>query len=169
MKYAMAAALCCIIPTLAFAEVATPAPSAPDKSTELTYAQVLSAYQGLAALDGYQKVVEEGGRSKAIPQPYDFAELTREAIADDEIALKAAIDDEQAKAKIFIRGIGEEPKPDTPEAKKREKDIADYSDNLLGKKFKIVLTLLNRDELKLATNQIPPSVLAALDPVTKKK
>lgn len=175
-KIVIAAALCCALPALAFAQAATPSPMVPDKSTELTYAQIVSAYQGLAALDGYQKIIEEGGKSRAVPQPYDFAEPTREAIADDEIAFKVIIDDEQAKAKAFMRNIGDRPTPSsgvdpTPEMKNQQKKwdlaVGDYSDDLMKKPFKIVITLLTREELKVAT--LAPSVLAALDPVTKKK
>ena len=154
----------CALAVPALAQTTSP-DAAADKTTHLTYNKIVALENALAALDGYQKVITEGGKERAIAQPYDFSEATRFAIADDEIALQDISSKMQAEAKAFSKSLGDNAsKPDTPEAKQWEQFASDLGD----KSFAVLLTKLTRTELKLGTNAIPPSVLAALDPAIEK-
>jgi hypothetical protein len=151
----------------AYAQVAPmPAPDVPDKSTTLTYSRVITLGAALGALDGGQKVITEGGKERVVPQPYDLSEATREAIADDEIALQGATEKVQSEARAFMRSLGGVvDQDDTEEHRTAKRQWDDFSARLGDREFHVALTKLNRTELKLGTNPIPPSVLAALAPV----
>lgn len=154
-----------LVSSAALAQEAAPAPSGSDKLTKMTFNQVSAVYAALGALDGFQKIVTEGGKDRAILQAYDLSEATREAIADDEIALQDITMKVQAEAKALGKSLGDAANKDgSPE----HKQWLDYANGLGDKEFRAVVTKLNRTELNLRTNAIPPSVLAALDPVIDK-
>jgi hypothetical protein len=165
MKNLLIVGALCALAVPALAQTAPP-DAAVDKTTHLTYNKIVALQKALGDLDGYQKVITEGGKERAIAQPYDFSEATRFAIADDEIALQDISSKVQAEAKAFSKSLGDAAsKPDTPEAKQ----WAQFANDIGDKSFAVFLLKLNRTELKLGANAIPPSVLTALDPVIEKK
>jgi hypothetical protein len=159
------AALLVLFASPAFAQVAPPKPDVPDTSTELTFTQILTIESGLNALDGFQKIIEDGGKEKAVLQPYVLSENTRSAIADNEVALQDAITNAQAKSKVYAKSLG----PNYTDATTKEgKEWIEYSNDAMTKTAKVIIVKFSRADLQLKTNAIPPSVLSAIDPLMEK-
>lgn len=143
-----------------------PTPGLPD--TGLTVNECLTILSGLNALDGRQVVVSAGKPDeKVINLSYDFGNAKlRMDIAHDMAVLGAIQRDSQtAQQGIFLEvGKGADIKPGTPEYANYDKQLKD----LVDRPCHAALARIKAADLKLDRNDIPGSVLAAIDKILDK-
>lgn len=174
MKIILAAVL---LSTSAFAAEAPVKPELP--KSDMTIDECLVVLSGLESLDGYQTVVNEGKPNvQVVNRSYVFGNgVLRADIAHDITALrdvrKAAQESQQGIFKEVAKGA-----PDIPQTvagadgKEHPNPLyAEYIRQLnqaTGKPCSAIPTHISIKDLKLETNEIPGSVLSALDKMLDK-
>lgn len=120
---------------------------------------------GLLALDGYEKVVKDGGSERPVKVVYDLSGRLRLLIAKDIDVLSPAIrrfsktrQELVGAASVATHKI---PVEGTPEFVKLSKDVQD----MLDSEEQFDLLKIKEEELKLDANPISASVLSQLSPV----
>jgi hypothetical protein len=167
MKRTILAAAVCLSSVSASTGAQAPVKQEPGlPSSGLTINDCLLILQGLNSLDGRQVVVNAGkSNEQVVLQAYEFGNAKlRLDIAHDLAILSAVQKDSQAvQQKIFLEvGKGSpDIKPGTPE-------LLDYNNQLKDLMARPCLADVSRikaGDLKLDKNDIPGSVLAAIDKI----
>lgn len=159
MRIITALALAALIPLQAHAQTTAP----------LTINDCLVILSGLNALDGHQVIVNAGKANESTLQlPYEFGNgALRGDIADNIAALTIVQRTSQdAQSKIFYDvAKGEtEIKPGTQQGIEYDKQLRELTARPCSAQLKKIKT----SDLKLDKNEIPASVLAALDKIRDK-
>lgn len=141
-------------------------PGPPPHTMKLTYTQIQAVHTGLMSLDGYQKIIEEGGKTKAIFKSYELSKDTRAAISHDEVSLEEPIAKVSAEIRHFAKPLGEA--VDVQGSKER-RAFVDFANDEGERVFDVDIIKINFDELKLDDNGIPPSVITAIAPIMEKQ
>ena len=131
----------------------------------LNYDDLKMIADGLAQLDGYDRVARDGAREFVVREFYKFGKGLRSLIAGNISTARTALRllDEKNKDLIAQFAEGERQVPD--------KNIAEFAEaqrNLLKGSSGVSLSAFRRikfDELDLDKNPIPPSVLSMLEPI----
>jgi SUMO ligase MMS21 Smc5/6 complex component len=113
-------------------------------------------------LDGRSKVVKEGSEEKIVVEPYVFSAQTRMALARNFAALQV---EQQiyANARVGLAKQFADGKPEVPQ--ERLADFQAELSKLLSDECGASLVVLTEVDLNLATNPLPPTVIAALLPL----
>lgn len=135
----------------------------------LTINDCLILLQGLNGLDLHQVVLNAGKPNESIAQlPYDFQNATMRLKIGRNIAELGAVQREaQAVQEKITAEVskGEELKPGSKEMAIRDGQIRD----LLNQPCRAHLERFNASDLRLDRNEIPSSILAALDKILDQK
>jgi len=137
---------------------------------KLTVAQALSLLAALQNLDGHQTVVKNNGQDTILMQPWDFGSgLLRLKISND-ISIVAAVQKAQDDARqAIIKEILKDKPPGakievgTPEMAEFTQQYGEVLDG--PAKGSDDLSRIKASELKLDKNEIPVTVLSALQPI----
>lgn len=126
--------------------------------------EALNCLAGFSSLDGYQKIVKDGGVEKPVFVAFKFSVNTRMAIARNMAKLAVEQKAYQEARNGFIRelsGGGEQVPPE------KIAEFLKYDAALLdGECESLTLTKLTMDDLNLAVNEdLPNSVVSALIPI----
>lgn len=164
-------ALTMMFASLAFAQAAPvkQEPSAAINPSGLTLNDCLTVLTGLNALDGYQVVVNAGKpNEQVIVRSYEFSNGDLRGDIADNIATLTAIQKtaQEAQAQIF-RDVAKgetEIKPGTPQVTEYDRQLKELTTRSCSAQLKKIKT----SDLKLNKNEIPGSVLAALDKIREK-
>ena len=132
----------------------------------LTTREIVGLFNGLSALDGYECIVKDGQRERAVRENYRLGGGLRLVIAKNLHHLRAVVDPYQQARNALVRemanGTDEIATKDMPEFLRREAEMLDA-------KHDVALVKIRANELHLGSepneNPIPGSVLAALMPV----
>lgn len=167
LKHALVAAavLCAALPAVA--------QTRPENTTKVTVEQADRILNALAALDGYQKVVKDGGQDKVVLVAYELSGNTRKLIAKD-IDILTPVLRQYGKVRqglvkqFFNRDVL--PASGSEEFQKMAqtdtfKKLTDEVQKQLDAPVDEEVQKISDADLKLDTNPIPPSVLAALSPI----
>lgn len=144
--------------------------SAGAEPIKLSVDQVAIVYQGLAALDGYDKPVKDGQQEHSIKVFYEFGGGLRLSIARDMTKLREVVTVYQAARQAALASVGAIPlgpdgKPDESSAPARQFGVEDLK--MRSDAQEIELDSIKTDELKLDKNPIPASILSFLSPILK--
>ena len=163
-----------LLPSLALAQVA-PADTAANpepKTPMLTYLQIVNLNQGLANLDGYQKIITEGGKDRTVAVAYKLSFKTRAAISHDQVVLQPIIDIGRKEMQAFAKSLGSDLHDESANGHREAQQVyLDFVNAEGEKKFDVVdLTRLNLTELDGDDNvQITASTLTLLAPILDQK
>jgi len=148
-----------VIFALAFLTLAAPASAADAPS--LTVEQVIQIGNGIAALDGYDKIVKDGASEKSVHVPYQFGGGLRLLLASDLDKARTVIKRYQDAVQALFSAMQKDGK--IPDA-----SLAQYTAEqrkMLDQPADVQLARIKADELKLSENPIPSSVLSNLVPI----
>lgn len=124
--------------------------------------EVLNLLVALRELDGYTKIVMEGGRETSVQASYVFTAATRFTLAKNIAKLqplaKAYQDAFNAKVKEISGGESKVPK-------EKEAQFLEELRPLQEQEEEVELTKITEADMKLEVNPIPGSVLANLLPI----
>lgn len=116
----------------------------------------------LSALDGYERVIKEGGNEKSVRDSYKLGPA-RLTIARNIRALREVVEDfQRAQNALIIEesgGTGSVDPKTNPEGAAR---VAVEIQKMVETEHAIALLPISEADLKLDVNPIPPSVLASL-------
>lgn len=116
----------------------------------------------LSALDGYDRVIKEGGGEKAVRDSYKLG-TARLTVARNIRALREVVGDfQRAQNALIIEesgGTGTVDQKTNPEGAAR---VAVEIQKMIETEHEIALLTISEPDLKLDVNPIPPSVLASL-------
>jgi hypothetical protein len=124
--------------------------------------EILTAAAALNALDGYTKVVKDGGLDKAVTVPYEFTANVRFSIAKNIAALGPVLRTFESSRKALIKQFsdgGNEVPADAMAA------FSEAPSELLDRDEEVSSAELSQADLNLERNPIPPSVIAGLMPL----
>jgi hypothetical protein len=130
-------------------------------AADLTVEQVVVVANGLAQLDGYEKVVKDGAQEKVVKVPYNFGGGLRWSIAGN-------LEKGRAVAKRYEdsrKAVFDQMAKDGKIPAEKEQVFTDELRKILDKPADIQLDHFKRDELKTQENPIPGSVLSLLLPI----
>jgi hypothetical protein len=123
---------------------------------------ILMLAQALQTLDGYTKIVRDGGQDKPIHAPYEFSGNVRFAIAKNINAIapvnRAFSEARNALVRQFSSGGEEVPAAAMPGFDAAVKELLDRDED-------IQILPLSQLDLNLDKNPIPPTVVAGLMPL----
>lgn len=116
----------------------------------------------LSALDGYDRVIKEGGNEKSVRDSYKLGPA-RMAVARNIRALREVVEDfQRAQNALIIEesgGTGSVDQKTNPEGAAR---VAVEIQKMVDTEHEISLISISEADLKLDVNPIPPSVLASM-------
>lgn len=153
--------------TAAAAAAQSPAKTDPPKPpAELTLNDCLTLLPGLNGLDGRTYVVNAGkATEQAVTLPYEFGNSRLRLDIARNIAQLVAVqrDADQVRQKIFMEvGKGApEIKPGSPESVEYDRQLRELTARPCG----VTLARIKAKDLKLDKNEIPGSVIGALDKI----
>ena len=166
MKRLMIAAVAALVSIAAWASEAPVKQDPVDKPTGTTVQDCLDTLSGLQNLDGHWVVLNDGKDSKLIS--YVFENDTLRGILQDDIAALNVVAQRQQKIEqdIYreIAGTNVIIEPGS-------KDVLKYNQRVFDSKQKPCTAILKRfniKDLKLGKNEIPGTVLGALDKILDK-
>ncbi len=146
-----------------FVAWASPARSA--ETPKLTILDCQTIFSGLTALDGHNEITKD---QTSVVVAYQFASAKLRMAIQSNLAALAAVQDTFTKTQqgIFreIAGGGSKIEPGKPEFDRYNKQITE----LQQQPCDVTLTRINAADLKLDKNEIPGSVLGALDKILEK-
>ena len=122
---------------------------------------ILVLAQALQALDGYMKIVKDGGTDKAVQVPYEFSANVRFVLAKNINSISAVSRDFTTARDALVRQFSDNGK--IPDSAMDAFDAA--ATEILDRDEEVKLSLLSQKDLKLDRNPVPPSVLARLMPI----
>lgn len=131
---------------------------------KLSIEQIIQVNVGLAALDGYQKIIKDGERERIAQELYKLGGGLRLCIAKNKNRIETILTAFQ-KARndlIYQYGKGTAVVPDD-KAEAFSKDERP----MLEMEHDIEISEIDVDQLKLDENPIPGTVLSALMPILK--
>lgn len=133
--------------------------------SKMTVGECLSVLAGLNGLDGKQELTKDGA---AITTPYQFGSAKLRLAIQQNIArltdLQRGVTQVQQDIFREVAGTATEIKPNTAEFVRYQKMILDAQQAPCN----IELQRIKADDLKLDKNEIPGSVLGALDKILEK-
>lgn len=142
---------------------------AADAPQPLTINDCLNLLQGVNGLDGHVVIVNAGKPNEApqlIPYKFENPEL-RKAIQGNLVKLQGIQRDvDQVRQKVFaeVSPTGTDIQPSTPERVNYDKQLIALGNSTC----QVALVRIKWDDLRLKDNDIPGSVLAALDKILDK-
>ncbi len=135
---------------------------------KLKITKIKDIHSALLKLDGYDKVVEVDGKEKIIKAAYDFTGKVRWNLSKNASILQRKLEGFDKVRNDLVDQISEGKgviKPDeTEKMQKFEKEL--LSVLTLEEEIDGILAI-SFDDFNLSKNQIPVSVLSALEPIVK--
>lgn len=158
---------------LLFASATTHAQTRPENTVKITMEQADRVLNGLTALDGYPKVIKDGGQDKAVTISYELSGNTRKLIAKDmDLVMPALKRYGKVRQGLVKQYLDRDTVPDVRSdeyaklaATEKFKQLSDELQKLLDQPIDEELTKISDADLKLDVNPIPPSVLSMLSPI----
>lgn len=135
---------------------------------KLTIEKAISLRTGIAELEGYQRIIKDGGTEKVAGEFYKFAPGFRMAMARNEIVLDDALKPFHKARVAIIReksGGGNSVEQGTPAGDA----VTAAVEPMVQEEIEVDLCEMNESEFALEANQIPSSTLAKLMPLIKTK
>lgn len=169
MKKIVIAAALAILPTCAFSQTSNATKNLATPAPVITVRDCLLILNGLSGLDGYNVLINAGKpNEQVLTRAYEFnnAKLRRD-IQTNIAALQVVQQATQKLNQDIFREVAKdsnEIKPDTPQYVEYTKRVSDGE----GLPCTAQLVRININDLKLEKNEIPGSVLAALDKILDK-
>lgn len=129
-------------------------------SIKLPLTTILNIHGALSQLDGYERVIDDGGKPRIIKEPYRFGEAVF-ALAKLRRVVREHVQDYTEARDNLIREISGGVQIDEENVDQLNR-FTESTGKLLKREVDIELVKLTRAELNLTKNPIPPSVIDAL-------
>ena len=142
------------------------APLRAEPPAKITVRQAISLAQALRNLDGHMTVIKQNGADQTIMIPWEFGSGSLRLRIANDLSIAAAVEASfETARKAVIKEIGgaATPNPGTPEYEALLKQMNDVLDQPAGGAQD--LARIKASELKLDKNEIPITVLTALEPI----
>jgi hypothetical protein len=134
-----------------------------EEKPAFTVSGLLMIGNGLAQLDGYDHAVKDGNTEKTVHVVYSFSPALTLLIAENIQKIRNVVTVYKAAHGAIIKKLSATMEPGSP---KYQTELQAEDDELLTQPITDVhLSTIDRKELKLDENHIPPSVLSLILPI----
>lgn len=142
------------------------APLRADPPAKITVRQAISIAQALRNLDGHMIVTKQNGADQTVMIPWEFGSGSLRLRIANNLSIVAAVETSfETARKSVIKEIGgtSTPNPGTPEYETLLKQLNEVLDQPAAGSQD--LARIKASELKLDKNEIPITVISALEPI----